>query len=461
MTFPMRRASIGAAAESDRYAFAHASGVADAALAAFETAVEAVLAHRPSAGPALERALAADPDHVASLALKGLAGVILARGETVVAARAGLAAARVAAGRRPPTDDETVLVEALAEAVEGRLAAAADRLDHRLVANPRAALLVKLSHALRFMAGDLSGMRRTTTAALDAFAETTPGYGFVLGCHAFCLEEAGDYAEAERAGRRAVAAEPGDAWGLHAVAHVHEMTRRPADGIAWLEETRPSWTGCNNFAFHVAWHLALFHLEGGDVERVLALYDAEVRPQPTDDVRDVANAASLLWRLRQDGVDVGGRWRELAEIARARRYETTLMFGSLHHLFALVAVGDRAAAADLLAAVARCAAEGDGDQRRVAGDVGLDLARLLAGGRPGVAAPPLVPLAARLRRLGGSNAQRDVFLRSLIEAAAAAGAEDEATALLVARAALKRPDRFAEHVSGTDRRAAAAVQAAG
>lgn len=456
MSLPMRSPPV-AAVVRDRYAFAHSRPASADALEAFETAVAAVLAHRPTGGPALDRVLAADPGHIAALALKGLAGVILARGETVAVARGLLAAARAAAAEAAPTADETALVAALGEAVEGRLAAAADRLDLRLAGNRQAALLVKLSHALRFMAGDLPGMRRTTAAALDAFAETTPGYGFVLGCHAFCLEEAGDYAAAERAGRRAVAAEPDDAWGLHAVAHVHEMTRRPADGIAWLEQTRPSWTGCNNFAFHVAWHLALFHLEGGDVERVLALYDAEVRPQPTDDVRDVANAASLLWRLRQDGVDVGGRWQELAEIARARRHETTLMFGSLHHLFALVAVGDRAAAADLLAAVARCAAEGDGDQRRVAGDVGLDLARLLAGERPALAPPPLVPLAARLRRLGGSNAQRDVFLRSLVEAAAEAGAEDAATALLAARAALKRPDRFAERTG----RAAVMARAAG
>src|SRR5215207_6079809 len=51
----------------------------------------------------------------------------------------------------------------------------------------------------------------------------------------------------------------------------------------------------------MAWHLALFHLETGDHDRVLAIYDTQVRPHPTDDFRDVANAVSLLWRFEQEG----------------------------------------------------------------------------------------------------------------------------------------------------------------
>ncbi|WP_238578824.1 hypothetical protein, partial [Inquilinus limosus] len=65
-----------------------------------------------------------------------------------------------------------------------------------------------------------------------------------------------------------------------------------------------------------------------------------------------------------------GRWAELAEIARRRRADTTLVFASLHNLIALVALGDRPAAAELVMAL-QVRAQGSGDQARVAADLGL------------------------------------------------------------------------------------------
>jgi hypothetical protein len=441
----------GDAGSRDLYGFAHASDD-PAAHSAFAAAVKAVCAHRPEAGPALERALAADADLVAAHALRGCAAVVLARAECLDVARSHLAAARAALRRRPPTPDEAALVEALSFAVDGLFSAAADRLDLRLAEAPETLLLLKLSHALRFMRGDLAGMARLTAATIARVPGTMPGYGFVLGCHAFALEESGDYAGAERVGREAVEREPTDAWGLHAVAHVYEMTGRTAAGIAWLEETRSSWSGCNNFAFHVAWHLALFHLEAGETERVLALYDAEIRPRPTDDFRDVANAVSLLWRLGQHGVEVGRRWDELAEIARRRCRETTLVFASLHNLMALVASGDAAAARELAAAIACHGIVGDDDQAAVAAAVGADLARLIVEGAADAALP--AQLARRLPAIGGSHAQRDVFVRTLAAAAAEAGHGATADAVLTLRGALRRRDRFDAAVRSSIARAA-------
>jgi hypothetical protein len=73
------------------------------------------------------------------------------------------------------------------------------------------------------------------------------------------------------------------------------------------------------------WHATMFHLERGNTDRVLALYDSEFR-NPTaklivaqpDLYIDVQNAASMLFRLQRLGVDVGDRWVELADKAEAR-----------------------------------------------------------------------------------------------------------------------------------------------
>lgn len=430
---------------TDRYGLRHSTDD-PAVAAAMAQATFAVAAHRPGAAPALEAACAADPDCVGARALEGFACLILARCELEVPARAALAAAQAARARkRGGTPDETALVAGLEDAVAGRFRAAADRLDALGAGRPAPLLAFKIAQGLRFMAGDLPGMLAASTDAAARADAAAPGFGFLMGCHAFALEEAGRLAEAEAAGRRAVAAEPADSWGLHAVAHVMETDGRIGEGVSWIERARPTWSGCNNFSFHMSWHLALFRLEQGDHAEVLALYDREVRPGPSEDFRDMANAVSLLWRLRQDGVPVDARWDDLRRVAQARRRDATLTFAALHTLLALLATGDRAGAADCLGALEARAA-GEGDQAEVLRAVGLDLARALVDEAPPSPAA-LAALARRLPLVGGSHAQRDVFLRTL--AARAAGAPDRRglDVVLAARRRLKRPDRFAARMA--------------
>ncbi|TPM26919.1 tetratricopeptide repeat protein [Mesorhizobium sp. B2-3-5] len=384
---------------------------------AFEDAVYGLAAHRQSAVQSLQVALAADPHHVAAHVLRGFANVIQARAELAAPAAAALCDAQAAiAHRSGGTCDERVLLDALKAAVEGSFSKAAVLLDDGFADRPATFLPFKISHALRFMLGDAAGMLAASTRVVERLDQTTPAAGFLLGCHAFALEEHGLYDEALLAGERAIALQPDDSWGLHAVSHVFEMRGQTNEGIEWLENSRKAWSRCNNFSFHMAWHLGLLHLERGDHERVLRIYDEEVRPQQTDDFRDMANAVSLLWRLNQTGVNVGSRWCDLAEIALRRRTDATLIFAALHNLAVLVAIGERAGAAELLAQIEEKAA-GSGDQARVAAEIGVPMASVLSG----VGAPAdrrmLEHMVAVLPMIGGSNAQRDFFVLALAKAA--------------------------------------------
>jgi hypothetical protein len=431
---------------ADRFGGAHTSDESEA-VAAFEQAVACVAAHRTGAVEALDQALARDPLMVSAEALRGFACIVLARAETVQMGRDALARARAAlAAKRHATGSEGALVAALAQACDGRFLVAADILDDHAGEHPHDFLALKLAHSLRFMGGDLPGMLAATSRALPWWTSDRPGAGYVFGCHAFALEEGGHLASAERFGERAVALEPGDAWGLHAVSHIHETQLRIDEGIAWLQGSRAHWSRCNNFRFHLAWHLALFYLEQGEDDRVLDLYDAEIRPTPTDDFRDVANAASLLWRLGQHGIAVGERWAELTAIAGRRREETTLVFASLHNLLALVASGDRASAHALAAAIAAGGAEG-GEQSRIGREVGAPVARVVLGLEASEGSA-LIALARDLPRIGGSNAQRDVFLRSLALAAAERGDVAGVASIQSLRPKLRAGDRFARLVAG-------------
>jgi tetratricopeptide (TPR) repeat protein len=426
----------------DRFGLAIATAHGGA-IAAFENATLAVAAHRPGVPLEIAVALEAAPDFVAARALLGFAQVMLARSETVAAATGSLMMARDARGRSGASTSENAMVEALALAAQGGLAAAADRLEAHLETNPGEFLIAKLAHSLRFMTGDAMGMLTSVDRTLMALSKDHPGHGFMLGCRAFALEELGAFDGAEKLGRQAVEIEPQDSWAIHAVGHVHEMTGRAADGLAWIESRRPTWTNCNNFALHMSWHAALLHLELGRVGRALEIFDREVWPRASDDFRDMSNAVALLARIEQFGVDVGDRWQGPAAIAAARVDDATLTFAALHNLVALVASGSLSAARDLAATLDKATHEAD-DQESVRAAVGRPLARAILSLADQANRPiDFTSILRDLPRVGGSNAQRDVFTRML--ACMAADRRDGAAleTILGVRRNLKRDDSFA------------------
>jgi tetratricopeptide (TPR) repeat protein len=266
------------------------------AVAAWNSMVTAFLAHGASTPEHLGEVLTREPDFAIGHATRGLFYALLARRELDPAIDAAWrAGARIVeAGADARTRG---FVEALGACRLGDFTRAVEILGRVQAAYPKDALAMKLGHALRFILGDARGMRRALEGAEAAFGADHPHYGYLLGCRAFAMEETGDYANAERLGRRGLEIAPDDAWGLHAVAHVHDMTGRAEEGVRWLSGKSARWEHCNNFGYHVWWHLALFYLDKGATTLALELYDERVRPTRTDDFRDIANGASLLIRL--------------------------------------------------------------------------------------------------------------------------------------------------------------------
>ncbi len=418
------------------------------AAAAYDEAVEAFVAHDRDMAEALATTLRHDPSLLLAHILHGFAMLLLARRETVAEAQEDWRAACESFAERGGTARESALLDALGAWATGAFEEAEARLDSICARWPHDLLAQKTLHAMRFMGGDPTGMHAATERALNHWDDTVPGYGYLLGMHTFGLEETGAFDAAIAAGTVALAHAPHDAWGMHAVAHVHEMRGDTKRGLVWLEAHR-DWSAarCNNFRFHLAWHECLFRLEAPvpDMDAVLALYDERVRPLPTDDYRDVANAVSLLRRLEQRGVPVGDRWAELAAIARGRSDDLTLVFASLHYLLALIGAGRDEEARRLADRLADPAGRTTAHQAAVCTAVGADLAAALcaaAAGRTG----PLRRMRGRcaaLLRLGGSHAQRDLFLRLLLEAASRDGDRALFVEAFAERRRLKADDHFA------------------
>jgi tetratricopeptide (TPR) repeat protein len=409
-----------------------------------DAAVQAMLGHRADVMDLLRAAIAEDPDLVIAHAITGLQLCLLARAELAPGIAQSLARARQALARRGGTPRERSCVAALgAWAEHGDMVASAEALEAALAAAPRDAAAMKLAHAIRFMLGDAAGMRLALDAALPHWGEEVPGFGHVLGCHAFALEETGDPGAAERVGRRAVALAPDDLWGAHAVAHVLEGAGRAREGLEWLAGAADHVQDAAGFARHLLWHAALFHLHLGEADAALALYDARLRDLHGEEFRDVANAASLLWRLEAQGIAVGrARWAELADMAERRIGDHSLAFADLHHVMSLAGARRPAALAAFLEGMRCRALQGGGTQAQVIAQVGLPVARAIAAaaaGDPAQAADLLAALRRDLPRLGGSHAQRDVLERIALTSAVSAGHMAEVLSLLRARAARRAP----------------------
>lgn len=383
-----------------------------------DAAVSSVLAHRADANGHLAAALAADADFALAHCLSGFLLLLLGRSDQVSAGRCALGRARASLGRRGGTAREHALAAALDAWCSGEMELAAAILEASLADHPLDAMTAKLVHALRFMLGDALGMRRSIESVLPAWSEDVPGFGFMLGCHAFALEETGALAVAEATGRRALAFEPEDVWACHAVAHVFDARNQAACGLAWIRAHSGRWCAVNNFARHLAWHEALFHLARKDCDAALALYDGIIRAGTTDDYRDMANAAALLLQLERHGCAAGRRWEELADIAERGARDHALVFARLHDLLCLVGAGRWDAAYRGFAAMDVDARSGQGTQARLLAPLGLPLAKLILAGSEAALPRSMAQLRNAIARLGGSRAQRRTFEQILDDAMA-------------------------------------------
>ena len=410
-------------------------------IARLDAATDAYLGARASTPDQIAALVASDPECTLAHCLDGYVGMLASRHEGRDHAAAALQRARGLAAREGHvTPRESGHVRALAAWQHGDMRGAADALDELLRDHPRDLLAVKVSQFVLSYLGESDGMLASVARVLPSWSEEVPGYGFLLGCHAYALEETGDYARAEATGRRAVELNPSDIWAAHAVAHVTEMEGRPHDGLAWIGDVATHWRDCGSFANHLRWHQALLLL---DIERyadALELYDREVRRVRTDEYLDVTNAVSLLWRLEQAGVNVGDRWVELGACARNRVEDHALVFVDLHYMMALAAARDPAGVDRFLDSCERFA-RGDSTEAVVMREVGLPAARAVRAHRDGAYADVvrlLYPLRRQVRRIGASHAQRDLFDQLLIDAACRAPATRIAAELLAERTA-RRP----------------------
>jgi len=408
------------------------SGASAAAAELYRQALEAYHCYVGEPFPLLQAAIADSPGFVMAHVLMGY--MTLVGGNTAIAAIGARAFA--AARDLPATDREAGHVAAVGHLLKGEIRAAGRVLEDVSIAHPRDVLALQAGQLTDFLIGDARMLRDRIGRARPAWSPDMPGYHAILGMHAFGLEETALYGRAEAAGREAIALEPRNNWAQHAVAHVLEMQDRRPEGVIWMRQDSATWSHQSFFAIHNWWHLALFHLGLDEIDEVLALYDGPIYGDRSDLAFDMVDAASLLWRLRLRGVEVGGRWATLADVY-ATQPRGGYAFDDAHAVMAFVGAG-REAEAEAALAVMTAAAQGPGDNADFTREVGLPVAQALIAfgrGQDARTVELLRGVRNQAARFGGSHAQRDVLDLTLIAAAGRSGDTSLERALLAERTA--------------------------
>lgn len=403
------------------------TGADSAALQHYQSALSGLQCFVGDPVSAVEEAIAARPDFVMAQVLKGYLFALSTEASAAEIARQTAAAVT----ELPASAREARHVAALAALGDGQWHAAGRMLSDLTDEFPRDALALQAGHQIDFFTGNASMLRSRIAAALPAWDEAMPGYHAILGMHAFGLEENGDYAQAESAGRRAVELEPRDGWAHHAVAHVMEMQCRQRDGIAWMRDNVDNWSKDSFLKVHNWWHLALYHYELGEADEVLSLYDGPIYGSRSTLALNMVDASAILWRLHLGGVDPGDRWQGLADNWQAARPGGHYAFNDVHAAMAFVGAG-RWRELDALIEAQQSAIAGEGDNVAFTRDIGRPATLAIAAfgrGDYAAAVSHLLPIRAIASRFGGSHAQRDVLELTLIEAGIRAGARDLARRL--------------------------------
>jgi tetratricopeptide (TPR) repeat protein len=348
-------------------------------------------------------ALASDPE--CALAHACAAALFLTQMTRAGQAQAAPHIATAKAGARFAAERERYFIAAVAYWGKGEddhavriLRAIVESWPHDLVA-------AKLCQILELGLGDVQGMRRTS--AMAAAVEERSGYA--LGLHAYALEQMGDRELALRFALRANELNPArDPWAQHAVAHSLIAMGQASDARAFLQSHAQEWDRCSSFMLtHNWWHLALCDLELGNPSAALHLFDERVWGIRKGHAQDQINAISLLARLEMHGVKADWRWDDIVRHFEGREGDRISGFLDLHYLYALARSG-KDTAADLMV-----------EEMRGQGVVSALADGIVAHARTEYrkAAEIIAPVVCHLGDIGGSNIQRDLFVRIYMDSA--------------------------------------------
>ncbi|CAH1783936.1 unnamed protein product [Owenia fusiformis] len=342
---------------------------------------------------------------------------------------------------------------------DGFYADACNTWEDIMVENPLDMLAVKFAHDAYFYLGYQPQMRDSIARVLPHWKQEMPLYGYLMGMYSFGLCETNMFAKAEKVARKGLDINSRDAWSTHSMAHVLEMTGRHDDGVAFMSSTVNDWSPCGMLACHNFWHWAVYHIEKGEPSGAMDIFDSEIGPRciKSGAMLDIVDASSMLTRLSFEGVPVGDRWREVYETCKPHQKDHILAFNDAHVLMSCFGANESKAANEMLDSLREYASSGCGTNCDVSKEVGLAICEAIAAYNNeeyDKAVDLMINKRYQIVKIGGSNAQRDVFSQFIIHCALKSSKKEHNT---LARHLLVERKANRENSPLTDRLIARAV----
>ena len=393
------------------------------------TGVDRVLSGAADMAAPFEAAIAVDDNFV--LGHSGLARALTLSNDMNGAKAALAQAIKVSSG---VTTRELSHVNVMRLQFEGKAAKALVAMKEHVASYPRDAIIAGLSTGVFGMIG-FSGHKGREAELLAFTSMLAPHYGedwWMLTQHAFSLCEVGKLAEAGKLVDRSLAIKRDHSHAAHVRSHVYYEAGNLTDGVKFLEDWMPSYSRDGMMYGHLAWHAALWALEQGDMDKMWAWVDEEVKPDASIGlpINMITDTASILYRAELAGQVVDPvRWQHISEYASKAFPRVGNSFVDMHAALAHAMAGRKEELADYVDAA-----------KGFASDVVQDCAKAFEAITRQDWASATTALSAALvdgARLGGSRAQRDLLEYSLVNVLLRQGKGEEAERII----GLRRPFR--------------------
>ncbi|XP_074605516.1 tetratricopeptide repeat protein 38-like isoform X2 [Brevipalpus obovatus] len=282
-------------------------------------------------------------------------------------------------------------------------------------------------HALR-MALDSYFWRGVQREMRDSVARVLPFWQsgalplkeYLYGMHAFGLCETNLFEKAEAQARKGLKRNINDAWAAHAIAHVYEMQGKAVEGFKFLDDNEKNWSVCNHFSGHMYWHEALFKIEMNAYDEASQIMENILltRAKNIGGPLAIVDLNSLLYRLHLTGSENlvrPGHWNAAYEVCKPYLRSHGTSFNDAHFLMAALGSDNVDVAEEILESYKDIDPLISGPK-----DVVTNLLKAMIAYKReqySEAVELLIPVRSQFRKIGGSEAQRDLFSQLLIVSA--------------------------------------------
>ena len=211
---------------------------------------------------------------------------------------------------------------------------------------------------------------------------------------------------------------PHNAHAAHARAHGYYEMGDPSTGITFIRDWLPIYDKHSPLHGHISWHLALFALQTDNFDLASEVYNQSIRPvsNHANPIFKLIDSTAYLWRVKLSGKShTQDEFSELADYVLEHFPKPNLAFVNIHTALALAASGKEQELEMHLKETQRMV----GDGLQPPGQVVNSLCEgIMAFEKQDYryAAALFADAESELSRIGGSHAQRDLIIDTMIAA---------------------------------------------